>query len=162
MIKSMHISQRYEISLSLAAISSAVLRLWLSKVEGPGGVASKASPVWIGFYCSFLFVVPSGPPRDVLILPRGKDTIKVLWSIPSAGDRNGVISKYEIILYKQNGVTQKYSTKGETLYKDIGGLEPNQQYFIGVRAYTRVGPGPYSGNLSHSTGKIYKISIINQ
>ena len=108
-----------------------------------------------------MFVVPSGPPRDLLVLPRGKDTIKVLWSIPSAGDCNGVITKYEIILYKQNGVTQTYTVKGETLYKDIGGLEPNQQYFMGVRAYTRVGPGPYSRNLSHSTGKIFKICIIN-
>lgn len=161
MVTTMHTSQRHKISQSLAAIRSAVLKWWYYKVESPGGVASKASPVWIGFYCSFLFVVPSGPPRDLLVLPRGKDTIKVLWSIPSAGDCNGVITKYEIILYKQNVVTQTYPVKGETLYKDIGGLEPNQQYFIGVRAYTKVGPGPYSRNLSHSTGKIFKICIIS-
>ena len=100
----------------------------------------------------FSFVAPSGPPRDVLVIPRAKNTIRVSWSIPSAQDCNGIITKYEIILYKQNGLTQTYSWKGKTLYKDISGLELNQRYIIGVRAYTKVGPGPYSRNHSYSTG----------
>ena len=40
MVTIMHTSQRYEISLSLAAISSAVLKLCYFKVDDPGGVAS--------------------------------------------------------------------------------------------------------------------------
>ena len=103
------------------------------------------------FICC-LFIAPSGPPRDVLVIPRGKNTIRVSWSIPSAKDCNGKITKYEIILYKLNGVTQTYVCEEKTLSKDVSGLEPNQQYFIGVRAYTKVGPGPYSSNNSYSTG----------
>lgn len=100
----------------------------------------------------FSFVAPSGPPRDVLVIPRAKNTIRVSWSIPSAQDCNGIITKYEIILYKQNGLTQTYPRKGKTLYQDISGLELNQRYIIGVRACTKVGPGPYSRNHSYSTG----------
>ena len=65
------------------------------------------------------------------------------------------ITKYEIILCNLNGVTQTYLSEEKTLSKDISGLVPNQQYFIGVRAYTKVGPGPYSGNNSYSTVKNY-------
>lgn len=111
------------------------------------------------FFFAFSFVAPSGPPRDVLVIPRAKNTIRVSWSIPSAQDCNGVITKYEIILYKQNGLTQTYPRKGKTLYKDISGLGLNQRYIIGVRAYTKVGPGPYSRNHSYSTGNTNELSV---
>ena len=103
--------------------------------------------------CEFvLFVAPSGAPRDVLVIPRGKDTIRVSWSIPSPKDCNGKITKYEIVVYEQGGITQTYLGGEKTLSKDISGLKANQRFYIGVRAYTKVGPGPYSSNHSYSTG----------
>lgn len=105
----------------------------------------------IPFFHSW-FVAPSGPPRDVVIIPRGKNTIRVSWSIPSAKDSNGKITKYEVVLYKPNGEKETYVNEEKTLSKDISGLETNQQYYVGVRAYTRVGPGPYSNNLTYLSG----------
>ena len=99
-----------------------------------------------------MFVAPSGPPRDVVIIPRGKNTIRVSWSIPSAEDSNGKITKYEVVLYKPNGAKETYVNGEKTLSVDISSLETNQQYYVGVRAYTKVGPGPYSSNLTYSTG----------
>ena len=98
------------------------------------------------------FIAPSGPPRDVVIIPRGKNTIRVSWSIPSAKDSNGKIIKYEVVLYKPNGKKETYVNEEKTLSKDISGLETNQQYYVGVRAYTRVGPGPYNRNLTYLSG----------
>ena len=80
--------------------------------------------------------------------------MRVSWSIPSAKDCNGRITKYEIVVYKQNGDVQTYLSGEKTLSKDVIGLEANQRFYIGVRAYTIVGPGPYSMNQSHSTGKV--------
>lgn len=94
---------------------------------------------------------PSGPPRDVLVMPRGENGMRVSWSIPSAKDCNGRITKYEIVVYKQNGDVQTYLSGEKTLSKDVIGLEANQRFYIGVRAYTIVGPGPYSMNQTHST-----------
>ena len=74
------------------------------------------------------------------------------WSIPSAKDSNGKIIQYEVVLYKPNGEKETYVNEEKTLSKDISGLETNQQYYVGVRAYTRVGPGPYSSNLTYSSG----------
>ena len=74
------------------------------------------------------------------------------WSIPSAKDSNGKITKYEVVLYKPTGEKETYVNEEKTLSKDISGLETNQQYYVGVRAYTRVGPGPYSNNLTYSSG----------
>ncbi|KAL9950767.1 hypothetical protein ACROYT_G043325 [Oculina patagonica] len=94
---------------------------------------------------------PSGPPRDVVIIPRGKNTIRVSWSIPSAKDSNGKITKYEVVLYKPNSDKETFMNEEKTLSKDISDLETNQQYYVGVRAYTKVGPGPYSSNITYST-----------
>ena len=113
------------------------------------------------FFLSW-FAAPSGPPRDVVIIPRGKNTIRVSWSIPSAKDSNGKITRYEVVLYKPNGEKETYVNEEKMLSKDISGLETNQQYYIGVRAYTRVGPGPYSSNVTYSSGiENYHISIFH-
>ena len=81
------------------------------------------------------------------------------WSIPSARDCNGKITKYEIAVYQKNGDTRIYLSGEKTLSKDVTGLEANQRFLIGVRAYTKVGPGPYSKNQSYSTGTL-KISNV--
>lgn len=48
----------------------------------------------------------------------------------------------------------------KALSKDISDLETNQQYYVGVRAYTKVGPGPYSSNITYSTGTETKYILI--
>ena len=109
---------------------------------------------------SFSFVAPSGSPRDVVIIPHGKNTIRVSWSIPSAEHINGKIIKYEVILYKPNGEIDTFVSE-DKLSKDIKGLETNQKYYIGVRAYTMVGPGPYSNNVTYLTGTKGSPSSLN-
>lgn len=46
----------------------------------------------------------------------------------------------------------------QQLQKDIVGLEKDQRYEIAVRAFTRVGPGPYSKSVIYSTetGEFYQ------
>ena len=83
--------------------------------------------------------------------------MKVSWFAPSYEECNGVITKYEV-MYKENAGNEQFlQTKG--LSKDITGLKDGGQYQLAVRAYTKVGPGPYSSYQTFFTGKQPIISI---
>lgn len=69
--------------------------------------------------------------------------INISWSPPT--DPNGVITVYEILF--TNTTNTEYS---------IGGLIPNTNYTIRVRAYTSIGPGEWSNELTISTPEIRK------
>ena len=69
---------------------------------------------------------------------------------------NGIITQYEIEFNQttfdevsMNNVTT--TMKSSTLEVVLSGLEENVEYSIRVRAYTSVGPGPYSDVIYEST-----------
>ncbi|XP_031559855.1 adhesion G protein-coupled receptor L3-like isoform X2 [Actinia tenebrosa] len=93
--------------------------------------------------------VPSGPPRDVLVEPVSDGHIIVSWSVPGFDQQNGRIMKYEVTYRSKTKKPKSLFT--QQLQKDIIGLEKDQRYEITVRAYTRVGPGPYSKYVIYST-----------
>lgn len=96
-----------------------------------------------------MFLVPSGPPRDVLVEPVSVGHIIVSWSVPGFDQQNGRIIKYQVT-YKSKTKKPK-SLFTQQLQKDIISLEKEQRYEIVVRAFTRVGPGPYSKYVIYST-----------
>ena len=68
--------------------------------------------------------------------------INITWNIPTVP--NGVIIMYEI-RYRESSSNSSYNMTNTTNMKySIGGLLPNTNYTIGVRAYTSVGPGEWS------------------
>ena len=68
--------------------------------------------------------------------------INITWNIPTVP--NGVIIMYEI-RYRESNSNGPYNMINTTNTQySIGGLLPNTNYTIGVRAYTSIGSGEWS------------------
>ena len=68
--------------------------------------------------------------------------INITWNIPTVP--NGLIIMYEIHYRESNSNGPYDMTNTTNTQYSIGGLLPNTNYTIGVRAYTSVGPGEWS------------------
>ena len=80
--------------------------------------------------------------------------IEVSWEEVPAIDENGIILLYEIQfvpLETDALVTETVNTSGPVLTTNLTGLQEYVEYSISVRAYTSVGPGPYSDPLTRRT-----------
>ena len=69
---------------------------------------------------------------------------------------NGIIMQYELQYRRSNDlltITSNISStiRGDTLTSNIKGLLPFTKYELKLRAYTRVGAGPYSESLRIET-----------
>ena len=98
-------------------------------------------------FFNFLFSIgPSGPPIDVKISDVTSSTMKVRWQPPSPSVRNGKITKYQVHFTGLGDTTIRQSREMTTNQTNarLTGLLPNTRYDVTVRAFTIVGPGPYS------------------
>ena len=68
--------------------------------------------------------------------------INISWKVPTMP--NGVIVMYEIHYRESNSNGPYNMTNTTNTQYSIGGLLPNTNYTIGVRAYTSVRPGEWS------------------
>ena len=79
----------------------------------------------------------------------------VTWEEVPAIDRNGIIINYEVqfepLQFTGELATDTINTPD--LSVTITGLEENVEYNISVRAYTSVGPGPYSDPVTERTSE---------
>lgn len=69
-------------------------------------------------------------------------------------DRNGIITEYEVLyepLETFGGLLSPLSMNTTNLVVDFMGLVPFTNYNISIRAYTSVGPGPYSEPIANRT-----------
>ena len=94
--------------------------------------------------CTFTIIaVPSSSPSNVSATAVSSTEISVMWQEVAAIDRNGNITQYEIT-YNGESENQSNLTDGNARSFIITGLDEFSNYSISVRAYTSVGPGPYS------------------
>ena len=79
----------------------------------------------------------------------------VLWEEVVAIDQNGIIVSYEIDFepLEFTDTLMPASVNTTNLSINITGLEENVEYNISVRAYTSVGPGPYSDPVTERTSE---------
>jgi hypothetical protein len=78
----------------------------------------------------------------------------VTWDEVLPIDRNGVITEYEVLyepLETFGGILSPFSMNTTNLVVDFMDLVPFANYNISVRAYTSVGPGPYSEPITNRT-----------
>ena len=70
--------------------------------------------------------------------------VVVEWTEVDAIERNGIIIAYEVVYVPLDsiGVADVRNTSNTTIR--LEGLEESVEYTIRVRAFTRVGPGPFS------------------
>ena len=82
--------------------------------------------------------------------------ISVTWKEIAPIDKNGIITTYEI-LYEDNMTSERINTTNLSLI--IVELKKFTHYDISVRAYTAVGPGPYSVPITNRTEEDGKFTL---
>jgi len=74
--------------------------------------------------------------------------ILVTWDPVPEIDRNGIITQYDVEFsqstFNETSTSNLTTTNGSQLMVELQGLEENVEYSVRVRAYTSVGPGPFS------------------
>ena len=74
--------------------------------------------------------------------------ILVTWEPVPEIDRNGIIAQYEVEFnqstFNEIPTSNLTTTNGPQLMVELEGLEEYVEYSVRVRAYTSVGPGPFS------------------
>ena len=110
------------------------------------------SVLFVTFIC---FVsVPSSPPTNLLIVGVSPTIIRVTWDEVPPIERNGIITEYEVE-YNQSTFdinTTQTVTVNSTM-AELTGLHEYVDYFIRVRAYTRVGAGRYTPDINTTTAQ---------
>ena len=95
--------------------------------------------------------VPSNSPKDLMVFILSSTVFQVSWSEIEPIDQNGVISQYEVMYISGADLNQRVFSNGSSFTLNISGLEEDTEYNISLRAYTSVGPGPFSGTVVITT-----------
>ena len=70
--------------------------------------------------------------------------IQTSWNEINPIDQNGVIVLYEVTYSSRYELNNSVFVSGLLYASNITGLEEHTEYNISVRAYTNMGPGPFS------------------
>ena len=104
----------------------------------------------MGHYNTAIFLfstVPSGSPDIQEALNVSSTAILVTWTEVNARDRNGIIITYEVDYqpanrFNDSDIVDIVNTTNTSIV--LQNLHEFVQYNITVRAYTSIGPGPFS------------------
>ena len=93
---------------------------------------------------------------NVSVFTVSSTELEVTWTEVPAIHRNGIITRYEILYEPLNTFEGLIGFNNVTvlhpgLIDTLTGLEEDVEYNVSIRAYTVVGPGPYSGPVSNRT-----------
>ena len=100
-------------------------------------------------YFTYVFSAPKAPPHNVKAVSETFSSIKVSWEPVPEEDQDGIIIQYQVEIEKwENG---NVNTSNRTI--QVTGLEMFVEYRVRVRAFTRIGPGPFSDPRIHITTK---------
>ena len=96
---------------------------------------------------------PDGAPQAVTVTPESSTNLSVSWDPVPPLNKNGVITEYEI-RYNQSTFSEEVSfvtVPADSSQLVLVGLEEYVNYTVSVRAYTSVGEGPFSSNITATT-----------
>lgn len=105
---------------------------------------------------------PASPPDNVEAIVMSSTSIMVTWDEVPSIDQNGLIIEYEvqnIPLETFGGVIGVEMWNSTDLFYVLDDLEEFTNYTISVRAYTIVGPGPYSDPVTNHTFQDGKLLV---
>ena len=91
---------------------------------------------------------PKEAPQNVSAVSETFDSINVTWRKVPEEKRDGIIILYEVNI--TDGSFSK-SNKTRDLTIEIQGLEMFKMYSVTVRAFTTIGPGPFSNSTKLKT-----------
>ena len=88
----------------------------------------------------------------VVTIVAARQSINVSWMVLNCQDHHGNITMYEVRYTSSDNVNQTLNTSsGNDTSLLVEGLKEFTNYTIEVRAYTSVGPGPYSSPMNVRT-----------
>ena len=87
--------------------------------------------------------VPAAAPRELEGTPN-KTSILLSWVSPLAVDINGEITSFEVHYVGTFEDMGNKTVSTNNTYYTLNQLQVDETYLIQVRAYTSIGPGPYS------------------
>lgn len=91
-----------------------------------------------------MYIGPDGFPQNIQVNATSSTEIQVTWEELVEDQRRGNITRYEVVATSTKMETVTKQTNGPTLSLLLDSLQEYAEYNISVRAYTIVGPGPYS------------------
>lgn len=98
-------------------------------------------------------MVPAGPPENLRVDDAAQTSLTYAWEAPRCDLRRGQITQYE---YEFEGVddwvrNDRRSNIGTRTRATIDDLKPGSTYRVRVKAFTSVGPGPWSEWFNYKT-----------
>ena len=110
----------------------------------------------------FLFTVPSGSPTITEAMVISPTEIEMSWNEVIPIDQNGIITIYEVDyqpaqVFNGSMTVDVVNTTNTTIL--LKNLHESVQYNITVRAYTRIGPGPFSSHVLSFTQEARKFIL---
>jgi len=105
---------------------------------------------YAGIDCCMLSV-PTGSPQNFTAIGHSSTSIRLQWDAPPRKHRNGEIVLYEVLYHQQRPSTVDWTTNTTEQSVMVEGLETSTDYNFMIRAYTAVGPGPWSNRLPFRT-----------
>lgn len=108
----------------------------------------------MSLHCSALYcTAPSMPPNNVTATSISSTSIQLTWYPVPPISQNGDIIKYQVeyITFMFSTVPHVNTTPPTTLTINLVSLEEYAEYSFQIRAYTEVGPGPYSQPVTATT-----------
>ena len=110
----------------------------------------------------FLYTVPSGSPTITEAMVISPTEIEISWNDVIPIDQNGIIITYEVDYQPAqmfNGSMNVDVVNTTNTIILISNLHESVQYNITVRAYSRIGPGPFSGHVLSVTQEARKFIL---
>ena len=106
--------------------------------------------------------VPAAAPLNVMSQVLSSTSINISWDEIPPFDTNGIITMYEVLLEPLNTFNGSIGAEADNttdLYYLLVGLQEYVIYNISVRAYTRVGFGPYTVPITNRTLEDSKLRL---
>ena len=125
--------------------------------------ASSTGLLNITVVLSYSFPAPSDYPQNVEPTTISSTEILVSWDEVPAIDQNGIIILYEVqyeplMTFGGQLMTMAVNTSNTSIV--LGELQEYVEYNITVRAFTSVGPGPFSPGVNNRTFEDGKYIIL--
>lgn len=106
-------------------------------------------------------LAPASPPINIMTTVLSSTEIMVTWGPVPPVDQNGIITEYEVMFepletFSGTITTQTANVTAPAMSVILTGLQAFVNYSISVRAYTRIGAGPFSTvitNMTHEDGE---------
>ena len=110
----------------------------------------------------FIFTVPSGSPMIIKAIVISPTEIEISWNEVLPIDQNGIIVTYEVDyqpaqVFNGSITVDVVNTTNTTIL--LANLHESVQYNITVRAYTSIGPGPFSSHVLSFTQEARKFIL---